>query len=226
MRKYLQARFKTRTLSKDLVRLNLRTHSMKTIIFDLGGVLIDHDPRYLYRRIFEHEHQVTNFLDNICTAEWNEMQDAGRTIADATAERIALFPDHADLIKAYYERWTEMLNGAVDGTVEILDELRGKNIPLYALTNFSAETFVSARTIYDFLDWFQGILVSGEERLIKPDPRIYELTLERFNIDPTDAIFIDDREKNVTAAADLGIHGIHFTTARNLRADLVAAGCL
>ncbi len=199
---------------------------MKTVIFDLGGVLIDHDPRYLYRSLFEHEHEISDFLDNVCTVEWNEMQDAGRTIAEATAERIALYPDHADLIRAYYERWPEMLNGAVDGTVEILDELRGNNMPLYALTNFSAETFVTARTIYDFLDWFQGILVSGEEKLIKPDPRIYERMLDRFNIDPADAIFIDDRKKNVVAASNLGIHGIHFSTSEKLRADLLAIGCL
>ena len=199
---------------------------MKTIIFDLGGVLIDHDPRYLYRKIFDHEHEVVGFLENICTQEWNEMQDAGRTIAEATAERIALFPDHAETIEAYYRRWPEMLNGAIEGTVRILSELRERGTPLYSLTNFSAETFVTARAIYDFFSWFQGIVVSGEEKLIKPDRRIFKLILDRFSIDPDNAIFIDDRKDNVAAAQELGIEGIHFSTPGKLRDDLVAAGCL
>jgi 2-haloacid dehalogenase len=199
---------------------------LKTIIFDLGGVLIDHNPRYLYRKIFDHEHEVSHFLDNICTHDWNEQQDAGRTIEEATAERTALFPEHSPLIEAYYERWTEMLNGAIDGTVVILDELKQKNTPLYSLTNFSAETFVTTRTIYDFLEWFEGILVSGEEKLIKPDPKIYELILSRYSIDPTEAIFIDDRKDNIAAAEEFGIQGFHFETPEKLRQDLAGAGCL
>lgn len=199
---------------------------MKTIIFDLGGVLIDHNPRYLYRKLFDHEHDVTHFLETVCTHDWNEQQDAGRTIAEATAERIALFPEHTTLINAYYGRWTEMLNGAIDGTVQILDELRQINTPLYSLTNFSAETFVTARTIYDFLDWFEGILVSGEEKLIKPDPKIYQLILERHSIDPAETIFIDDRKDNIAAAEKFGIQGFHFESPSKLRHDLSAAGCL
>jgi len=199
---------------------------MKTIIFDLGGVLIDFDPRYLYRKLFDHEHEVTAFLETICTREWNEQQDAGRTIAVATAERVQMFPDHRALIEAYYSRWTEMLGGTILGTVDILRELRQKGTPLYALTNFSAETFVTARTIYDFLGWFEGILVSGEEKMIKPDPRIYQLTLKRFSIDPNTTIFIDDRKENVAAAEKFGIHGIHFSTPGKLRLELAMAGCL
>lgn len=199
---------------------------MKTVIFDLGGVLIDYDPRYLYRKIFDDEHQVSDFLENICTDEWNEMQDGGRTLAEATAERIALFPDHQENIEAYYGRWNEMLNGEVDGSVDILAELRQKNTTLYSLTNFSAENFIQARAIYQFLQWFEGILVSGEEKLIKPDPRIFELLLQRFDIPPQNAVFIDDRKDNVVAAEKFGIEGIHFSCAEQLRRDLVAAGCL
>lgn len=199
---------------------------MKTVIFDLGGVLIDYDPRYLYRKLLETEAEVEHFLANVCTREWNELQDAGRTIAEATAERIALFPEHADLIRAFYERWTETMNGAVEGTVDVLRDVAAKNEPVYALTNFSAETFPVARTIFEFLDWFEDVLVSGEEKLIKPDPKIFDLALERFGVNPKDTIFIDDRLDNVAAAENAGMQGLHFTTAGQLRADLQRVGVL
>jgi len=148
----------------------------KTVVFDLGGVLIDHDPRYLYRKLLPDEEAVTEFLTEVCHHEWNECQDAGRSLAEATAERIALFPEKADLIKAYYGRWEEMLNGAIEGTVRIFEELRGNGKPIYGLSNFSAETYVAARRHYPFLDWFEGIVVSGEDKLIN-DPAVKTVLL-------------------------------------------------
>ncbi len=196
------------------------TNMVKTVVFDLGGVLIDHDPRYLYRKLLPDEAAVNAFLTNICHHDWNEMQDAGRGLAEATAERIALFPDKSDLITAYYGRWEEMLNGAIDGTVKIFEELRSQGRPVYGLSNFSAETFVTARQHYPFLDWFEGIVVSGEDKLIKPDPRIYELLLARYGLRAEDLVFIDDRADNIQAAQEQGIHGILFTSPDDLRQDL------
>lgn len=198
----------------------------KTIVFDLGGVLIDHDPRYLYRKLLPNEQAVTDFLRDVCDQDWNELQDAGRSIAEATAERIARFPEHATLIDAYYGRWEEMLNGAIDGTVDIFRDLKSLGEPIYSLTNFSAETFVVARQHFAFLDWFEGIIVSGEDNLIKPDIRIYQLLLARFGLVAEQTIFIDDRQQNIDAAQSIGIHGIHFTTPENLRLDLLEAGAL
>ena len=198
----------------------------KTIVFDLGGVLIDHDPRYLYRKLLPTEEAVLEFLSKVCNHDWNEMQDEGRSLAEATAERIALFPDHIDLINAYYGRWEEMLNGAIDGTVAIFDELRAIGKPIYGLSNFSAETFVMARKHYAFLDWFEGIVVSGEDKLIKPDVRIYQVLLERYGLVAEDLIFIDDRKDNIETAQSLGFYGIHFTSPENLRRELSMLGHL
>ena len=198
----------------------------KTVVFDLGGVLIDHDPRYLYRKLLPTENEVTAFLTDICHHDWNEKQDAGRSLAEATAERISKFPDHSELIEAYYGRWEEMLNGAIEGTVKIFEELRALGKPTYGLSNFSAETYVTARKHYDFLDWFEGIIVSGEDKLIKPDIRIYELLLERYGLNSEDLIFIDDRKDNIEAAQSLGITGIHYTSPEKLRQELNKLGRL
>ena len=192
----------------------------KTVVFDLGGVLIDHNPRYLYRKLLPDEDSVTEFLTTVCDQDWNERQDAGRSLAEATAERLALFPDKRDLIEAYYGRWEEMLNGAFDGTVDIFRELRTAGKPVYGLSNFSAETYVTARKHYPFLDWFDGIVVSGEDGLIKPDPEIYKLLLARYGLQAEDLVFIDDRPDNISAALQLGLHGIQFTSPESLRLEL------
>ncbi len=196
-----------------------------TVVFDLGGVLIDWDPRYLYRQLLPDEAAVEDFLARICPLEWNERQDAGRTFADGIAERIALFPEHEPLIRAYDERWIETLGSAFDETVSILDELRARS-PVYALTNWSAEMWPHATARFPFLDWFEGILVSGEEGLAKPDPRIYQLLLERFSLEKSRILFIDDNVRNVTAARGLGIDSIHYVGAKELRAELMRRGIL
>ncbi len=197
------------------------------VVFDLGGVLIDWDPRHLYRKLFaDDEAAMEHFLANVCTREWHRHHDAGRSFAEGARILKELHPDKADLIDAFGMRQGEMIAGPISGTVEVLQELRDREVPLYALSNWPAEGFTLARERFDFLGWFRGIVVSGEIGAIKPQPRIYEVLLERFAIDPLSAIFIDDVEANAVAARGFGIHPIHFTTPAALRAELVALGLL
>lgn len=185
---------------------------INTIIFDLGGVLIDWNPEYVFLEVFNGDRQKMQwFFDTICTSDWNENQDAGYPISKATEERVALFPEHEELIRMYYGRWEEMLGNEISETVEILKQLLALNqYKIVALTNWSHETFPVALKKFDFLHWFEGILVSGEEKTRKPFKEIYDLTLDRFNIKANEAIFIDDNLRNIEAANAIGIHGIHF----------------
>ena len=196
------------------------------VVFDLGGVLIDWDPRYLYRKLLDDEAAVEEFLATVCTPEWNAEQDRGRPFAEGVAELVERHPVHAAAITAYHERWPEMLGGAVGGTVEVLAELRAAGVPVYALTNWSAETFGIARERFEFLEWFDGVLVSGEERMIKPDPAIFRLLLDRFGLDPGAAFYVDDSPANVAAADRLGFDAVRFTSPAQLRRDLEARGLL
>jgi 2-haloacid dehalogenase len=193
----------------------------KTLVFDLGGVLIDWDPRYLYRKMFDHESDIDSFLSEVCNSEWNVKQDAGRALAEATAERIALFPEKKPLIEAFYDRWEEMLGGEIGETVDILRELKAKDETLYALTNWSGETFPIALQRFDFLQWFEGTLVSGDENLAKPDPAIFHLLLDRYNLQAEDCLFIDDSEINIEAAGRIGFETHHFISAQELRQNLI-----
>jgi 2-haloacid dehalogenase len=199
---------------------------IKTLVFDLGGVLIDWNPRYLYRKLIDHEDDIDLFLSEVCNAEWNVQQDAGRALAEATAERIALFPQKKSLIEAFYDRWEEMLGGEIDQTVEILRELNRKGETLYALTNWSGETFPIAEARYDFLQWFAGTLVSGVEKLAKPDPAIFHLLLNRYELKAQDCLFIDDSMINIEAAARIGFETHHFKSSAGLRQELIAASLL
>ena len=189
----------------------------KVLVFDLGGVLIDWNPRYLYRKIVDDEDDIDTFLAEVCTAEWNLKQDAGRALAEATAERIALFPEKKSLIEAFYDRWEEMLGGEIAETVEILRELKGKGETLYALTNWSGETFPIALQRFDFLQWFEGTIVSGTEQLAKPDPTIFHLLLDRYGLQADSCLFIDDSKINIEAAGRIGFETHHFTSANGLR---------
>ena len=195
-----------------------------TVVFDLGGVLIDWNPRYLYRQLFDDEVAMERFLAEVCTGAWNERQDAGRPWAEAVATLSADFPEHAPLIAAFRDRWKEMLAGPIHDSVAVLAELKACGVRLYALTNWSHETFPLALEMYDFLHWFEGIVVSGEEQLIKPDPRIYQCLFERYGIEPARAIYIDDARRNVDAAAALGMHAWWFRGADGLRAWLASHG--
>jgi 2-haloacid dehalogenase len=197
------------------------------VIFDLGGVLLDWNPRHLYRKLFPgDEDAMERFLASVCTNEWNRGQDSGRLFADGAQLLKIDHPDEADLIDAYHARFDEMIAGAIQGSVEILAELRGRGTPLYFLSNYSAETYPSALKRFDFLSWFKGGIVSGEVGIIKPDPKIFLLLLARFGVDPDRSIFIDDVAENAEAASMLGIHGIHFRNPKALRAELQAIGLL
>lgn len=199
----------------------------KTVVFDLGKVLVDWNPDYVYRTIFENADDMKWFYDNICTDDWNEQQDAGRSLQEATEELVTKFPEHESNIRAYYDRWEEMLGGPIHGTVDILRELKEKdNVRLYALTNWSAETFPVALGRYDFLHWFDGRLVSGEEKTRKPFPDIYHLLLSRFSIDPDTAIYIDDNARNLAPASELGMTAILFESPEQLRKSLETLGLL
>ena len=200
---------------------------IETIIFDLGNVLIKWDPKRVYRTIFKTDAQIDKFLAEICTMEWNEQQDAGRPIAEANRILIEKYPLYQPEIEAYYGRWTEMLGGEISGTVDVLEELKtSRKYRLYALTNWSAETFPEALKRYEFLQYFKEILVSGKEGMKKPSAEIYQLALSRFGIDPATAIFIDDSAKNVAGAEAVGIQSIHFKSAEQLRQDLTKLGVL
>ncbi len=198
-----------------------------TIVFDLGGVLIDWNPRYVYRQLLESEAEVNQFLEEVATMDWNIQQDRGRTIAEGTRLLIERHPNHTELIEAYYGRWTEMLGGPIAMTVEMLDELRqnGK-YRLLALTNWSAETFPIAQKRYKFLGWFEGIVVSGVEQCIKPEPQIYQILFERYKLNPVDCLFIDDNENNVTGSISAGMPALHFENPAQLRQELVSRGIL
>ncbi|MEO6639095.1 MAG: HAD family phosphatase [Ginsengibacter sp.] len=194
---------------------------IKTIIFDLGGVLIDWNPRYVYRDIFENEEKIDWFFENICTHDWNEKQDAGRSLAEATQELVLKHPEYENEVRAYYGRWEEMLGGPIEDTVAILGSItEGNNYNLYALTNWSAETFPVALDRYDFLKWFDGIVMSGEEKTRKPFAEIYHTLLNRYKVNPSEALFIDDSLRNVKGAEEVGIRGIHFQSPEQLLSDL------
>lgn len=194
---------------------------IKNIVFDLGGVLIGWSPKYVYRDLFDTDEEVDWFVNNICTLAWNEEQDGGRSIKEATTLLVAQHPKWEKHIRAYYDRWSEMLSGPIYKTVDILLELeRQSKHRLYALTNWSAELFPIALSKYDFLNIFRGIIVSGAENLKKPDPAIYNLLLDRYNINAEETLFIDDNLRNIEAADKLGLKVIHFISPTQLKQDL------
>lgn len=196
--------------------------AIDTLVFDLGGVLIDWNPDYLYRNIFPNEEERRWFLTNITTLDWNEEQDAGRSLQEGTEFLVKKFPEHEASIRAYYGRWKEMLGGPIHDTVEIFRELKTKtDLKLYALTNWSAETFPVALELYEFLHWFDGRLVSGEEGIRKPSPEIYQRLAARFGFNPRRAVYVDDNLRNVLPARELGFYGIHFQSPAQFRKELV-----
>jgi 2-haloacid dehalogenase len=197
------------------------------VVFDLGGVLIDWDPRYLYRRLFrDDEPAMEAFLRDVVSPTWNAGLDAGRDWSQAIAELVEGHPALRDLIEAYETRWPEMLGGPIDETVEVLAELRSEGVPLYAVTNWSARTYPIARRRFGFLDWFQDVVVSGEVGIVKPDRRIFEHLLARNGLVAASTVLVDDNEPNVRAAAELGFVARRFVGAIQLRRDLSELGLL
>jgi len=193
-------------------------------VFDIGNVLIRWDPRHLYRKLIAEEAAREDFLARVCSPAWNLEMDRGRPFAEGVAELTGRFPEHAALIRAFDERWLETLDGAIEDSVAILEALRTARTPTYAITNFSHEKFAVARRHFPFLDGFHGIVISGEERLLKPDPRIYARLCDRYGLAPGDCIFIDDSPANVAAAEAFGMQGHHFRSAEVLRRDLERRG--
>lgn len=198
---------------------------IKNIIFDFGGVLVDWNPVYLYRKIIEDEAEMNYFLENICTPEWNIQQDEGRPLAEATELLQKKHPDYKNLIGHYYGRWEEMLGGHIKENVRVLEMLKPQ-YPIYGLTNWSAETITIAYSKYPFFELMDGIVVSGDEKLIKPDPKLYQILLNRYNLKAEESLFIDDNLKNIETAQDLGFHTIHATNEIDLEKEVKAMGLL
>ena len=192
---------------------------IKNIVFDFGGVLVDWNPRHLYKNHFQDTDTMEWFLKNICTEAWNIEQDRGRSLSEATIELQQKFPEHGAMIALFYGEWETMLKGEIHGTVALLHQLKQK-YTLYGLTNWSAETIDIAYRRFSFFKEFEGIVVSGTEKLIKPDKRIYQLLLDRYNIKAEESIFIDDNNHNVKAAQELGFYAIHFENPAQLEAAL------
>ena len=201
--------------------------SNRSVVFDLGGVLIDWDPRHLYRRIFRGDDAaMEHFLAEVCTVEWNEEQDAGRSFAEGVALLQARHPEHRDRIAAFHLRWEEMLAGVIPGAIEILRDVKAAGNPVYALSNWSAETYPVAERRFEFLSWFDGVVVSGRVGLRKPDPAIFRHLLECFGLEAERTLFVDDSERNVEAARRLGFEALRFESAPQLRRELTLRGVL
>lgn len=197
---------------------------IKTVVFDIGGVLIDWNPRHLFRKVFDNGEEMEWFLANVCTYEWNLQQDGGKLFSVATAELQEKFPEYSDKIALYYGRWEEMLDGEIKGTVEIFRRLKSAGMPLYALSNWSHEAFPVAYEKYDFMKEFDGLVVSGYEKLLKPDHAIYRVLMQRYSVNPEEAVYIDDNKPNADAAAELGFNAIHFSSPEQLKKELRSLG--
>jgi 2-haloacid dehalogenase len=193
-------------------------------VFDLGGVFVDWNPMYLFRKLFESEEDAQWFQDEICTLAWNLEFDAGEIYSEGVAKLITRFPKYWREIQAYDLRWKETLGGSIDGTIDIHNELIEQDIPTFAITNFSWEKWVSCLPEWPFLEKFDGVIVSGLEGLVKPDPRLYRVFCERYGIAAENCVFIDDSEQNIVAARKFGMHGIHFQDPVMLRKELIALG--
>lgn len=199
---------------------------MKDIVFDLGGVLIDWNPRYLYKKVFSTEAEMEWFLANVCTPQWNTQQDAGRPFAEGIELLKAKYPEYTFAIEFYRSRWEEMLGGVIEGSVEILRDLKMRGYHVYALSNWSMETFSLVKEKYGFLQAFDGMVISGEERLVKPDPEIYKRLLEKYSLKASNCVFIDDNAANISKAADLGFETILFTDSDALHRTLSSRSIL
>jgi 2-haloacid dehalogenase len=195
-----------------------------TVVFDVGNVLLRWDPRHLYRKLFDDEAQMEWFLATVCTGSWNIEQDRGRDWDEAVTLLVRDYPVHEIPIRAFHERWHETVSGVIEENVALLGRLQGAGVPTYCITNFSGPKFVEAKQRFPFLGSFDGVIVSGDERLLKPDPEIYRLLLTRYGLEARDCIFIDDSKANVDGARAVGMRGIHFAEPMDLAAELARYG--
>lgn len=200
--------------------------NVKTLVFDLGKVLIDWDPRYLYRKLIPDESEMDFFLAEICSPEWNAQMDRGKSFQEAVDELAVVYPKYSKQIQAYYSRWEEMILGPIQGTVKILERLREAGYPLAALSNWSAETYPKVANRFALLKLFDPLVISGEVGLIKPDPEIYNYLLKKINREAKDCIFIDDSESNIRTAEEMGFISIHFSSPEELGRNLEELGVL
>ncbi len=191
-----------------------------TVVFDIGNVLLRWDPRNLYRQLFEDEAEMEWFLSNVCTSDWNIEQDRGRDWDEAVTLLVKDHPGHEPHIRAFHERWSETVSGIFENNVALLQRLREAGVPNYCITNFSSPKFLLAQERFPFLAGFDGIIVSGDERLLKPDPAIYRLLLDRYGLEASDCVFIDDSKANVEGARTVGMHAIHCLETTDLAAEL------
>ncbi|KND58915.1 Hydrolase [Candidatus Burkholderia verschuerenii] len=199
--------------------------TIKAVVFDFGGVLIDWDREYLYKQLIPDETERRWFLDNVCRMDWVVQQDGGQTIEEGTAELIALYPEHEALIRAFYARWPEMVSGVLEEGVALVDRLKAVGMPLFGLTNWSAETFPYAWERFDVLRQFREVIVSGRVGMVKPDPKIFALMLDEIrkhlpDIQPSELVFIDDNVKNAETATLLGWHGVNYIGAMETETKL------
>lgn len=193
---------------------------IKNIIFDFGGVLLDWNPRYLYKSYFNNDEEMEHFLADICNGEWNIRQDAGRPFAEAVKELQAKFPEYAEAIQMYDDDWEKMLKCELPESIDLLKELKFMGYGIYGLTNWSAEKIGYAFANYSFFSLFDGIVVSGVEKVVKPDRKIYKILLERYSLKPGECVFIDDNQDNVDMAKVLGINAIRFDNIGNVKEHL------
>lgn len=200
--------------------------SIKAVVFDMGGVFLDWNPRYLYQKLFEDSAELDFFLTSVCNSDWNLRQDGGRSFAEAVAEVADHHPAYRGMAELYLERWPEMVGGLIAGTVEIARALKARGMPLYLLSNCSAETFPLVVARYDFPALFDGLVISGEIRLLKPDAAIYRHLLDGFGLTAEGCLFVDDVEANIDAAARLGFATHLFRRPEELARRLIAEGCL
>ena len=190
-----------------------------TIIFDFGGVLVDWNPHYLYDSYFGDARKADYFLTNICTPEWNAQMDGGKPFADGIAEKIAEHPEYEKEIRMYWTDWKQMMGNQIDGMQELLQDLKTAGYHIYGLSNWSAETFYQIRSKYPIFDLLDGFVLSGDEKCLKPEPQIYTILLNRYHINPNTAVFFDDNLANIEGAKAVGIHGIQFVSAEQIRKE-------
>lgn len=197
--------------------------TVQDVVFDFGGVLIDWNPRYLYRNIFKDKKEMEYFLNDVCTPRWNAAMDKGKPFKQSVEELMAKYPQYADQIKMYDERWEEMCGGEIAGSVDLLKRIAA-HYPVYGLTNWSAEKFAITEPKHDFFKLFRGIVVSGVEKEIKPEPRLFEILIQRYGLNPEKTVFTDDSLANIETAKSLGFQAIHFQSPEQLKEDLILKG--
>jgi 2-haloacid dehalogenase len=194
------------------------------VVFDLGGVLIDWDPRYVYRKLFADPAAMEDFLGSVCTSDWHRAHDLGADITESCKQLALRYPEHRDMIMAWAERGEEMVAGQFDDTVELLSEVKASGMPCYTLSNMEPDAFAVRRDRFPFMGWFDAHVISGLEGVAKPDPKIFEILLHRHGLRPQATVFVDDQARNVGAARDLGLIALRFSSATQLRKDLQALG--